>query len=197
MAQATTLNVLGIAGSLRQASFNRMALRAAQKLAPPGITINEFPVERLREIPPYDDDVRVQAFPPPAAKLRDRIRAADGLLIVTPEYNYSFPGVLKNAIDWASRPPEQPFADKPIALMSASGGVLGGARAQYQLRQCFVFLDAKLLNRLEVFIGQAPQKFVADGTLADESTAAIVREMLTAFEAWIRRLRAGAVPQPS
>jgi chromate reductase len=191
MAQAATLNVLGIAGSLRRGSFNRMALYAAQQLAPPGVTIAEFPAERLREIPPYDDDERLQGYPPPVAELREGIKAADALLIVTPEYNYGIPGVLKNAIDWASRPPEQPFLDKPVALMSASGGVLGGARAQYQLRLCFVFLDAKLLNRPEVFIGQAPQKFAADGTLTDEPTAAIIREMLAALAAWTLRLRAG------
>src|SRR5690349_13333508 len=154
-----TLNVLGIAGSLRRGSLNRMALRAAQKLAPPGLAIDEFPAERLREIPPYDDDVRVQAFPLPTAELRDRIRAADGLLIVTPEYNYSFPGVLKNAIDWASRPPEQPFDGKPIGIMGASAGVLGGARAQYHLRQCFVFMNGLVMNRPEVMIPTAQTKF--------------------------------------
>src|SRR4051795_6759557 len=113
MAQAAMLNVLGIAGSLRRGSFNRMALQAAQQLAPPDMTIAEFPAERLREIPPYDDDVRLQGFPPPAAELRERIKAADALLIVTPEYNYGIPGVLKNAIDWASPPPEHPFLDTP------------------------------------------------------------------------------------
>ena len=196
MTEAASLHVLGIAGSLRRVAYNRMALRAAQGLAPPGMAIEEYPAEQLREIPPYDDDVRLQGFPPPAAELRERIKAADGLLLVTPEYNYSVPGVLKNAIDWLSRLPQQPFAGKPIAIQSASMGVLGGARAQYQLRQCFVFLDAKLLNRPEVFIGQAPQKFAADGTLTDEPTAAIIREMLTAFAAWILRLRAGAGAQP-
>src|SRR3954471_4825659 len=173
MAQAATLNVLGIAGSLRRGSFNRMALHAAQKLAPPGVTIAEFPAERLREIPPYDDDVRLQAFPPPAAELRvrlqaspapaaelgERTKAADALLIVTPEYNYGIPGVLKNAIDWASRPPEQPFDSKPIAIMGASPGMLGSARAQYHLRQCFVFLNAMVLNRPEVMIANAASRF--------------------------------------
>src|SRR5919202_325379 len=188
MAQAPTLNVLGIAGSLRQASFNRMALRAAQKLAPLGIAIDEFPAERLREIPPYDDDVRVQGFPPPAAELRDRIRAADGLLIVTPEYNYSFPGVLKNAIDWASRPPEQPFDGKPIAIMGASPGALGTARAQYHLRQCFVFLNGLLLNRPEVMIAQAGTRFDAEGRLTDEKTREFVQVLLVALRDWTERL---------
>ena len=196
MAQGATLDVLGIAASLRRVSYSRMALRAAQGLAPPGVRVGEYPTEGLREIPPYDDDVRLAGFPPVVRDFRDRIRAADAVLIAMPEYNYSFPGVLKNAIDWASRPPEQPFLDRPVALMSASGGVLGGARAQYQLRQCFVFLDAKLLNRPEVFIGQAPQKFAADGTLTDEPTAKIIGEMLAAFAAWIVRLRAGAGAQP-
>src|SRR4051794_34255965 len=143
MAQAAMLNVLGIAGSLRRGSFNRMALHAAQKLAPPGVTIAEFPAERLRETPPYDDDERLQGYPPPVAELREGIKAADALLIVTPEYNYGIPGVLKNAIDWASRPPEQPFLDKPVALMSASGGVLGGGRAPEPPPPCFLFLLAE------------------------------------------------------
>src|ERR1700682_2430991 len=114
MSDDTTLNVLGFAGSLRKASYNKAALRAAQELVPPGMTIEAFD---LAPIPLYNDDVRQQGFPPPVADFRARIKAADALLIVTPEYNHSIPGVLKNAIDWASRPPDQPFNGKPIALM--------------------------------------------------------------------------------
>lgn len=181
------LEVLGLCGSLRQGSYNRMALRAAQKLAPEGMAITAF--EELRAIPPYDEDVKAQGFPPPVQALRERIKTADALLIVTPEYNYSVPGVLKNAIDWASRPPEQPFADKPIAIMGASPGMFGTARAQYHLRQCFVFLDAKILNRPEVMIGQVPQKFDQDGNLTDEATAKFIRGLLEALAAWTLRLR--------
>lgn len=186
MTGETTLKVLGIAGSLRQGSYNRMALWAAQKLAPAGMVVEAH--DGLRDIPAYDDDVRLAGFPAVVQDLRDRVRAADALLLVTPEYNYSIPGVLKNAIDWVSRPPDQPFADKPIAIMGASSGVLGTARAQYHLRQCFIYLDAKLLNRPEVMIGQAPQKFAADGTLTDETTAKLIGELLAALKAWTLRL---------
>ena len=114
------------------------------------------------------------------ADLRARIKAADALLIVTPEYNYSVPGVLKNAIDWASRPPEQPFDGKPIAIMGASPGALGTARAQYHLRQMFVFLNGMVLNRPEVMIGNAAQRFDAEGRLTDEKTREFVRALLLA-----------------
>jgi chromate reductase len=133
--------------------------------------------------------VREQGFPPPVAELRARIKAADGLLIVTPEYNYSIPGVLKNAIDWASRPPEQPFDGKPIGLMGAAGGTLGTARAQYHLRQCFVFLNGLVMNRPEVMIPQAHNKYDADGKLTDQATREFLIAHLTAFQAWVLRFR--------
>jgi chromate reductase len=183
-----TLKILGIAGSLRRGSLNAMALRAAQRLVPEGVTIDIF--DRLREIPPYDDDERVSVgFPPAADALREGLRAADALLIASPEYNYSIPGQLKNAIDWASRAPDQPFADKPVAIMGASPGLLGTARMQYHLRQCFVFLDARVLSKPEVMIGQAAQKFDAEGNLADDATANIIAALLTALAAWTERLR--------
>ena len=188
MADAT-LSVLGISGSLRQGSYNSMALRAACGLAPDGMRIETFDIG---PIPSYNEDVKAQGFPAPVQELREKIRAADALLIVTPEYNYSIPGVLKNAIDWASRPPEQPFLDKPIAIMGASMGALGTARAQYHLRQCFVFLDGKLLNRPEVMIGQAQQKFDADGTLKDEATAGFIRDLLKGLADWTQRLKRGS-----
>jgi chromate reductase, NAD(P)H dehydrogenase (quinone) len=134
MVDTQGIRVLGISGSLRRGSFNTAALRAARELVPTGMELEIY--EGLREIPPYDDDLRQgQGYPPAVAELRARIKAADALLIATPEYNYSVPGVLKNAIDWASRPPEQPFDGKPIAIMGASPGALGTARAQYHLRQ--------------------------------------------------------------
>ena len=180
------LKILGIAGSLRRGSFNAAALRAAQELAPAGMTIDIFDIA---SIPLYDEDVKVQGFPSAVADLRARIKAADGLLLATPEYNYSTSGVLKNAIDWASRPPEQPFDGKPIALMGASGGALGTARAQYHLRQMFIFLNAHLLNRPEVMIGGATSKFDAEGKLTDQATRDLLGTMLTAFKVWIEKLR--------
>ena len=186
MSDRSDITVLGFAGSLRKASYNRAALRAAVQLAPPGVRIETFD---LAPIPIYNEDVRAQGFPQPAQEFRDRIRAADALLIVTPEYNYSIPGVLKNAIDWASRPPEQPFEGKPIAIMGASPGVLGTARAQYHLRQCFVFLNALLVNRPEVMIGNAASRFDAEGRLTDEATRKIVASLLESLRDWTLRLR--------
>ena len=180
------LRVFGFAGSLRKASYNKMALRAAQELAPPGMTIETFDLE---PIPMYNDDVRLQGYPPPAEQFRARIKAADAVLIATPEYNHSIPGVLKNAIDWASRPPEQPFNGKPIALMGASPGALGTVRAQMHLRQCFVFLNGYVLAQPEVLIGNAPSRFDAEGKLTDEPTREFIRKLLDALAAWTRRLR--------
>jgi chromate reductase len=180
-----TLKILGISGSLRKASYNSAALRAAQELAPAGMTIDIFDISA---IPLYNEDVKVQGFPPVVVDLRAAIKAADGLLLATPEYNYATSGVLKNAIDWASRPPEHPFDGKPIALMGASGGALGTARAQYTLRQVFIFLNAHLLNRPEVMIGGAAGKFDAEGKLTDQATRDFLGTMLVAFKAWIAKL---------
>ena len=185
MAGDSNLNVLGFAGSLRKASYNKMALRAAQELAPPGMSIETFD---LAPIPLYDDDVRLQGYPPTVEQFRARIKAADAVLIVTPEYNHSMPGVLKNAIDWASRPPEQPFNGKPIALMGASPGALGTVRAQMHLRQCFVFLNGYVLCQPEVLIGNAPTRFDAEGRLTDEPTREFIRKLLDALAAWTKRL---------
>ena len=188
MADGQTMKVFGISGSLRRGSFNTAALRAAQELAPAGMEVEIY--ESLRDIPPYDDDVRqAQGYPAPVEDLRARIKAADALLIATPEYNYSVPGVLKNAIDWASRPPEQPFDGKPVAIMGASPGAVGTARAQYHLRQMFVYLNGLLLNRPEVMIGQANARFDAEGRLTDEKTREFVQALLVALRDWTVRLR--------
>ena len=181
-----TLRVLAIAGSLRKESYNRGVLRAAHELAPPGLAIESFD---LRPIPLYDGDVESQGFPPSVEDLRERIRAADAVLIATPEYNYSVPGVLKNALDWASRPPDQPFADKPVAIVGATPGGFGTTRAQHHLRQSFVFLDARLLSRPELLIGGAAAKFDAEGRLHDERTRQLLGDLLRALESWARRLR--------
>ncbi|HEX3403232.1 MAG TPA: NADPH-dependent FMN reductase [Acetobacteraceae bacterium] len=186
MSDSGTVRILGIAGSLRHGSFNAATLRAAQELAPAGMTIERFDIA---PIPHYNEDVRQQDFPASVEGLRARIKAADGLLIVTPEYNYSIPGVLKNAIDWASRPPEQPFDGKPIGLMGASVGTLGSGRAQYHLRQCFVFLNGLVMNRPEVMIPAAQSKFDADGKLTDQPTRDFISAHLTAFKAWVLRMK--------
>jgi chromate reductase len=186
MTAQTTLKVLGIAGSLRRDSYNRAALRAAGELLPAGMELETFDIAA---IPLYNEDVRQAGFPPPVEELRRAIAAADALLLVTPEYNYSVPGVLKNAIDWASRPPNQPFDGKPVAIMGASPSMLGTARAQYHLRQCCVFLNMFLLNRPEVMIAQASTKFDASGRLTDETTRKYVADLLAALGDWTRRLQ--------
>jgi len=186
MSDGGSVRILGIAGSLRRGSFNAATLRVAQELAPIGMTIDSFDIA---PIPLYNEDVRQQGFPPPVEDLRARIKAADGLLIVTPEYNYSIPGVLKNVIDWASRPPEQPFDGKPIGLMGASVGTHGTSRAQYHLRQCFVFLNGFVMNRPEVMIPQAQNKFDASGNLTDQATRDFVTAHLAALKAWVLRMK--------
>jgi chromate reductase len=181
-----SVKVLGFAGSLRKGSLNRMLLRAASELLPPGMTIETFD---LSPIPLYNGDVEAQGDPAPVAAFKDAIRAADALLIATPEYNYGVPGVLKNALDWVSRVPSQPFAGKPVALQSASMGILGGARAQYHMRQIMVFLDALVLNKPEVFVTMAKSKVdEASGKLTDEPTREIIRQQLAAFATFIGRV---------
>ncbi len=169
------MHILGISGSLRKDSFNTAALRACTGVLPPGVTMSIFDIA---PIPLYNEDLRAQGLPEPVQQLREQIRAADALVIATPEYNYSVPGVLKNAIDWASRPPEQPFDGKPIALIGATPGGLGTSRAQYHLRQVFVYLNGQVLNRPEVFISGAPNKFDADGRLTDAATSENLGKML-------------------
>lgn len=180
------IKLLGIAGSLRKGSYNKLALRAAMELKPADMEIESFDIA---PIPPYDEDLRQQGFPPAVQELRERIRAADALLIVTPEYNYSIPGVLKNAIDWASRPPSQPFDDKPVAIMGASSSKLGTARAQYHLRQTAVFLNMHLINKPEVMISGAANAFDASGRLTDEAARKLIAELLVNLADWSARLR--------
>jgi chromate reductase len=185
MSEAAAIDVLGVCGSLRTGSYNMAALRTAIELKPPGMAIE---IADISAFPLYNEDVRAQGFPPPVERLRSQIRAADALLIVTPEYNYSMPGVLKNAIDWASRPPDQPFAGKPVAIMGAAAGMAGTARAQYDLRRSCVFLDMHPLNKPEVFIGQAHTKFDAAGRFTDEAGRGFIRDLLVALERWTRQI---------
>jgi chromate reductase, NAD(P)H dehydrogenase (quinone) len=184
---AERIDVLGFAGSLRQSSYNRAALRAAVELAPPGMTIETFD---LAPIQPYNEDVKQRGFPPAEQEFRERIRAADAVLIVTPEYNRSIPGVLKNAIDWASRPPDQPFDGKPTAILGASPGAIGTAVAQYDLRRCLGVLNALVVNRPSLMIGLAAERFDEQGRLIDETTRGLIGELLTGLAEWTRRCRA-------
>ncbi|MCR4393970.1 MAG: NAD(P)H-dependent oxidoreductase [Dehalococcoidales bacterium] len=182
---AKTFKILGFAGSLRKGSYNRALLRTAAQLLPEGIALEIFDLDG---IPLYNADL--EASMPEKVKLfKSAIRNADAILIATPEYNRSISGVLKNAIDWASRPPQDnPFDGKPVALMSASTGMLGGAGAQYHLRQTFVFLNMHPLNRPEVFVSFANQKFDANGNFTDEKGKQLIRDLIIALVDWTRRL---------
>src|SRR5881394_3198863 len=185
MSDSSGISVLGICGSLRAGSYNMAALRTAIELKPPGMSVT---VADISTIPPYNEDVRAQGFPPPVETLRRQIAAADALLFACPEYNYSMSGVLKNAIDWASRPPDQPFAGKPCAIIGAAAGMAGSARAQYDLRRSMVFLDMHPINKPEVLIGQAQTKFDADGNRTNEAARGFIRDMMAAPAAWTRQI---------
>ena len=190
----TPLTILGIAGSLRKSSFNRAALRAAQQLVPDGVRLEIFDLDG---IPPFNQDE--EAHPPErVVLLKQRIRAADAILILTPEYNYSIPGVLKNAIDWASRPyGDSAWEGKPVALMGASVGAQGTSRAQYHLRQVFVFLNMYPLNRPEVMITNAAQRFDEKGNLVDEDTKAHIQKLLAALAEWAKYHERGRRAAPA
>jgi chromate reductase len=180
------MKLLGICGSLRQGSYNAMALRAAAELMPAGMSME---IADLRGIPFYDEDLRTAEGEPAAVtQLKAQIRAADAVLIATPEYNFSIPGVLKNALDWVSRPPEPPFDDKVVALMGASPGLAGTGRVQYDLRKVMVFLNAFVVNKPEVFIREAASRFDASGRLVDEPTRKFIADLLVATQRLARRL---------
>jgi chromate reductase, NAD(P)H dehydrogenase (quinone) len=184
------IKILGIAGSLRKGSYNKAALRAAQRLAPSNAAIEIF--ESLTDIPPYNQDLQNEP-PEPVKALKEKIRASDAVLFVTPEYNYSVPGVLKNAIDWASRPyGDSAWDAKPAAIMGASVGMIGSARAQYHLRQMFVFLNMYALNRPEVMIPNAADKFDSQGNLTDKFTEDMIRKLVAALVSWAIRHQAMA-----
>jgi chromate reductase len=182
---ARPLHVLGLSGSLRARSFNTAALRAAGSMLPAGCT---FEIAPIGDLPLYDQDLMDKGMPEPAVRLRAQIAKADALIIACPEYNYSVTGALKNAIDWASRGADHPLAGKPLAILGASGGMIGTARAQYHLRQICVFVNMHPINKPEVMIGQAQTKFDADLNLTDEPTRKILGDLVTALVAWTRRL---------
>jgi len=178
--------ILGIAGSLRRDSFNRLALQAAQQLVPEGSRIDVADIDGL---PGFNQDDESE---PPAkvTELKQKIRDADAILFVTPEYNYSVPGVLKNAIDWASRPyGDSAWSGKPVAIMGASIGTMGTARAQYHLRQMFVFLNMHAVNQPEVMIGNAAKRFEEQGNLTDETSRKLIQQLLQELVRWTKLLQ--------
>lgn len=184
------LDVLAICGSLRKGSFNRMAMKAAMALAPADMRIGEGVIA---DLPLYNEDLRTDGEPAAVTRLKDQVRAADALLFVTPEYNYSVPGVLKNAIDWVSRPPDKsPFDGKPVAIMGASAGMMGTVRSQQHLRQTCMALNMLAVNKPEVLIAQAGSKFGPDGALTDAATAQHVGRLMQALYDWTLRLKSAS-----
>jgi chromate reductase len=182
------IHILGFAGSLRKQSYNRSLLSAATEMVPGDATLEVFDLEG---IPPFNQDLEQQP-PEKVREFKANIRAADAILIVTPEYNYSIPGVLKNAIDWASRPyGDNAFDGKPVAVMGASVGMLGTARAQYDLRRSFVFLNMFPLNQPEVMVPFAQDKVDSNGRVTDEKTRKKIRELLESLVAWTKRMELG------
>lgn len=179
------MKVLGISGSLRKGSYNTMALRAAQKLAPSGM---EITIADISDIPMFNDDVRHVGYPESVTRLKDQVRAADAVLFATPEYNFSIPGVLKNALDWMARPPDLPFDGKPVAIMGAAPGPLGTARAQYHLRQVFVFMNTFTINKPEVFINHCATKFTEQGEFTCEVGTKLITDLLLNLQKLKQRL---------
>jgi chromate reductase, NAD(P)H dehydrogenase (quinone) len=179
--------VITLCGSLRQGSYNRMLMNALPALAPAGMSLREAP--SFTQFPLYNADIQnTSGFPAAVSALGEAIRRADGVIFCTPEYNFSVPGGLKNALDWVSRLSEQPFVGKPVALQSAAPGPVGGARMQYDLRKTMVFLDAITLNKPEIFVANCAAKFEqASGELKDETTRNLLKQQLAAFAAFIEQ----------
>jgi chromate reductase len=183
----TDVRVLGVAGSLRLGSLNRALLRAAAKLAPAGMTIETFD---LIDVPLYNGDVEAAGDPPGVAAFKDAIRAADAVLFVTPEYNHGVPGVMKNAVDWASRPARDAALNgKPVGILGASPGQTGTARGQSQLRQAFEFTNSFCMPQPEILVFRALEKFDAQGELTDEKTAAFLGKYLESLRAWTLKFK--------
>jgi chromate reductase, NAD(P)H dehydrogenase (quinone) len=180
------IKVLGICGSLRKKSFNMAGLRAAGELMPAGMTMT---IAEIGDMPLYNQDVLDAGMPESVKRFRAQVKAADGVLIASPEYNFSVTPALKNAIDWASRPPDQAWQDKPVAIFSCTGGPVGGARVQYEVRKILTQIWGLVLPRPEVFIGNSASKFDADGRLTDETTRKFLIDLLVGFKAWIERMR--------
>ena len=181
------LDIVGLCGSLRTGSLNGMALRLAGECMPPYMVLE---VVEWSLVPPFNADVLELGIPVPVQRIRDRIARADGVVIATPEYNFSLPGMFKNLIDWVSRGVDQPLAHKPVAILSAATGPLGGARVQYDLRRVLLFVNAMVLVKPEVFIGNARSKFASDGQCIDEATRQFVTGQMASFGRWIAQARA-------
>ena len=180
------MQILAISGSLRKGSYNTAALRACNDLLPAGMTLR---ITGIADLPIFNQDVFDAGIPEPARRLRAEIAEADGVLIASPEYNFSLSAALKNAIDWASRPPNQSWQEKPVAIFSCTQGPLGGARVQYDLRRILGQLWAHVLPRPEVFIGSAPGKFDAQGKLTDEPSRKFLADLLAGFKPWVERMK--------
>ncbi len=185
MTEESTIHILGISGSLRDASYNTALLQAAVELLPAGMTLE---ITDLEGIPPFDQDEE-KPMPEPVMRLRARIAAADAVLIATPEYNSSISGVLKNAIDWASRSPQAPFSGKPVAVIGASTGVFGTARAQLVLRQVLTHIGALVLPKPEVMVARAGEAFDTEGRLVNETTRGFLGQLLAALGDWTRLVK--------
>jgi chromate reductase len=181
------LHYLGISGSLRKGSYNTMLLKTALALVPDGTTTDTADIS---DFPLYNIDLEPENYPASVLRVKEQMRKADALVIATPEYNYSVPGVLKNAIDWISRPPNtSPFFNKPLAILGASTSMLGTARAQYHLRQMCIFLNIHPLNRPEVMVANAPAKFDAEGNFTDEMGRDLIKKQMAALAEWTELLR--------
>jgi chromate reductase, NAD(P)H dehydrogenase (quinone) len=184
MTEDGKMQIATICGSIREKAFNRFLLRSLPALSPGEFVLTECPL--IVNIPHYDGDLQMTSgIPSAVAQMTKQIRESDGLIIVSPEYNYSVPGPLKNAIDWMSRVAPQPLARKPVLIQSASTGIIGGGRMQYHLRQILVSLDAHVMTRPEIMIGQAATKFNETGFLADVPTREAVQKQLLAFRDFI------------
>ena len=183
----TIFNIVSICGSLRKGSYNRMVMNALPGLAPAALSFTEAPP--FSEFPLYNADVETSTgFPAAVQKLAEAVRAADGVIIVTPEYNFSIPGALKNALDWVSRVPNQPFTGKPVAIQSAANGSLGGGRMQYDLRRTLLFLNAATFSRPEIFIGNCSTRIDAKtGEITDPQTVELIRQQLAAFAKFVEQ----------
>src|SRR5687768_439961 len=180
------MQILGICGSLRKASLNMAALRACSELLPQGMSLR---ITSIADLPMFNQDVFDAGIPEPAKRLRAEITEADGVLIASPEYNFSLTAALKNAIDWASRPPNHSWQDKPVAIFSVTPRPLGGARVQYDLRRIRGQSWAHVRPRPEVFIGAGPTQFDAQGKLTDETSRKFLTDLLAGFKPWVERMR--------
>ncbi len=180
------LHFVTLLGSLRRASYHGALARSLPGIAPEGVTIS--PLGSIGDVPHYDADVQAEGFPTAVLEMGGAIKAADGVIIVTPEYNYSVPGALKNSLDWLSRLPDTPLAGKPVVIQTGSPGLIGGARCQYHLRQILVFLDSYVLNKPEVMVSQIAGKVSADtGEFSDKATLDFVASQLKVFSTFARR----------